>query len=109
LDDHYAHLVDISKYPYIVGYMTSGNVVGFVIEGNDGIVAKIRELVGPRYDPPKKTIRGDFGFGDTTKNVVHSSDSIENAEKEIKRFFVDFKKFGIKDCTFLNEQRLDNC
>ena len=41
-----------------------------------------------------RTIRGDYGqkhqTGDTLKNLVHGSDSIENSEREINLWFPEF-------------------
>ncbi|MEM3402914.1 MAG: nucleoside-diphosphate kinase [Candidatus Hadarchaeales archaeon] len=71
----------------LVESVTSGEVVGMIIEG-EVAVKKMRELIGPT-DPakaPKGTIRGDFGES-ITKNIIHAADSPENAEREAKIFF----------------------
>ena len=68
-------------------YMTSGPVVVQVLEG-DNAVAKHRELMGAT-DPKKAapgTIRADFASS-IEENVVHGSDSAENAAIEIAYFF----------------------
>ncbi len=68
-------------------YMTSGPVVVQVLEG-DNAVAKNRELMGAT-DPKKAapgTIRADFASS-IEENVVHGSDSAENAAIEIAYFF----------------------
>ena len=68
-------------------YMTSGPVVVQVLEG-DNAVAKNRELMGAT-DPKKAapgTIRADFASS-IEENVVHGSDSAENAAIEIAFFF----------------------
>jgi len=68
-------------------YMTSGPVVVQVLEG-DNAVAKNRELMGAT-DPKKAapgTIRADFASS-IEANVVHGSDSAENAAIEIAFFF----------------------
>ena len=52
------------------------------------LVARVRELLGPtdsRKAAPG-TIRGDLGT-DTMRNIAHASDSVENAEVEVRRFF----------------------
>jgi nucleoside-diphosphate kinase len=51
-------------------------------------VAAIRILVGPRLgqEAPAGTIRGDFGLTGSN-NIVHASDSVENGQKEVDRFF----------------------
>jgi nucleoside-diphosphate kinase len=87
LKDHYSHLADKPFFPEIVDFMTSGPVVGMIIEG-DGVVEGMRTLMGPTkwFEAMPGTIRGDFAFS-TTCNLIHGSDSVENAEIEIKRFF----------------------
>lgn len=87
LDEHYAHIKDRPFYPEMVEYMTSGSVVGMVVEG-ENVVQGMRNLMGPTnwLDAPIGTIRGRFAHS-TTFNIIHGSDSVENAEIEIKRFF----------------------
>lgn len=71
----------------LVKYMTSGPVIAQVLEG-DNAVAKHRELMGAT-DPKKAaagTIRADFASS-IEENVVHGSDSAENAAIEIAFFF----------------------
>ena len=73
----------------LVEYMTSGPVVVMVLEGENA-VAKNRELMGAT-DPKEAasgTIRADFAES-IEANAVHGSDSLENAEKEIRFFFAD--------------------
>jgi nucleoside-diphosphate kinase len=77
----------------LVEYMTSGPVVVMVLEGENA-VAKNRELMGAT-DPKKAapgTIRADFAES-IEANVVHGSDSLENAEREIRFFFADREIF----------------
>jgi len=59
-----------------------------MILSGENAVEKLRTLMGPTDSTkaPKNTIRGMFGT-DITINTIHGSDSIENAEKEINRFF----------------------
>jgi nucleoside-diphosphate kinase len=71
----------------LVEFMTSGPVVVLVLEGDDA-VAKNRELMGatdPKQAEPG-TIRADFAES-IDANAVHGSDSLENADREIKFFF----------------------
>lgn len=71
----------------LVRYMTSGPVVVQVLEG-DNAIAKNRELMGAT-DPKKAaagTIRADYASS-IEENVVHGSDSAENAAIEIAYFF----------------------
>lgn len=87
LKEHYAHLADKPFFDDIVKYMTSGKVLGMIVEG-DEVVAGMRKLMGKTkwLEAEPGTIRGDFACS-TTENLIHGSDSPENAEIEIKRFF----------------------
>ncbi|RLF11457.1 MAG: nucleoside-diphosphate kinase [Thermoprotei archaeon] len=73
----------------LVSHITSSPVVAMVVEGEKAIEV-VRRLIGstdPKSSPPG-TIRGDLGLS-LTKNVVHASDSLESAQREIKVFFKD--------------------
>jgi len=87
LEEHYAHLKDKPFFPEIVKYMTSGPVVGMVVEG-EKVVETMRKMMGPTdsLEAAPGTIRGDFS-NSKSENIIHGSDSVENAEIEIKRFF----------------------
>ncbi|RME70356.1 MAG: nucleoside-diphosphate kinase [Verrucomicrobia bacterium] len=87
LREHYAHVADKPFYPEIEAFMSSRPVIVAALEG-EGVVGKVRELLGPTDSTkaPAGTIRGDFGT-DMMVNVVHASDSVENGQKEIARFF----------------------
>jgi len=70
-------------------YMTSGPVVVQVLEGEDA-VARHRDIMGAT-DPKKAapgTIRADLAAS-IEENVVHGSDSPENAAREIAYFFAE--------------------
>jgi nucleoside-diphosphate kinase len=85
--EHYAHIVNQPYYPPLEVFMLSSPVVVMALHGK-GAIGKIRELMGPtdsRKAAPG-TIRGDFGTN-SMANVVHASDSIENAKIELARFF----------------------
>lgn len=87
LQEHYGHLADKPFFPEIEAFMKSSPVIAIALEGED-IINKVRDMIGPTdsTQAAKGTIRGDLG---QTKmlNVVHASDSPENAEIELKRFF----------------------
>lgn len=85
-DEHYAHVPGQFKGETI-DFMTSGPVVGMVVEGNH-VIESIRILMGDKKWnlAAPGTIRGDFA-NETTYNLIHGSDSPETAEIEIKRFF----------------------
>lgn len=87
LREHYAHVADKPFYPEIENFMSSLPVICMALQGDD-IVAKVRDLLGPTDSKKaaKGTIRGDYGT-DMMTNVVHASDSDENAKLELVRFF----------------------
>ncbi|MBW7893496.1 MAG: nucleoside-diphosphate kinase [Opitutaceae bacterium] len=87
LREHYAHVAQKPFYPEIEEFMSSLPVIVMALQG-DNIVQKVRDLLGPTDSKKaaKGTIRGDFGT-DMMVNVVHASDSDENAAIEIARFF----------------------
>lgn len=76
----------------LVMHVTSGPILAMVVEGPEAI-SVVRRLIGKTssFEATPGTIRGDFGIS-VTKNVVHASDSMENAESEIS---VLFKKHEI--------------
>ena len=87
LREHYAHVADKPFFPEIVAFMSSSPVLAVALRG-EGIIQKVRDLLGPTDSrkAAKGTIRGDFGT-EMMKNVVHASDSDENARIELARFF----------------------
>ena len=87
LNDHYSHLTDKPFFSEIVEFMQSLPVIVMTLQGENA-VTRVRDLVGVT-DPTEAnegTIRKQFGT-DVMRNVVHASDSVENAEAEIERFF----------------------
>jgi len=73
----------------LIEFITAGPVVAVVLEGQ-GAVAVSRALIGPTSGPdaPGGTIRGDFGLS-RRYNLVHGSDSLASAAREIALFFRD--------------------
>ena len=94
LREHYAHLADKPFFPEIQGFMQSSPVVALAMRGENAIT-RVRDMVGPTDSTvaDKGTIRGDFGQ-DKMKNVVHASDSVENGQAELKRFFAEGELHG---------------
>ena len=74
-------------YNDLCAYLSSGPIVVMILEGENAVI-KYRELMGATNpkDADEKTIRKLYGIS-IDKNSVHGSDSIENANKEIKFFF----------------------
>lgn len=87
LREHYSHLVDRPFFPDLCKSMMASPVVALVLKGVD-IVSVFREMVGVtngRKAAPG-TIRGDLSMSGSL-NIIHASDSPENAAIEIDRFF----------------------
>jgi nucleoside-diphosphate kinase len=93
LAEHYAHVADRPFYPELRSFMQQSPVIALALNG-EGAVKLVRDLMGPTDSrkAAKGTIRGDLGK-DAMKNVVHGSDSPENAAIEVKRFFSDSELF----------------
>ncbi len=87
LNEHYAHLVDRPFFPDLVKSMKASPVVVMALWGKDAVEV-VRLMTGAtngRKALPG-TIRGDFSMSGQ-ENIIHASDSLENAEIELKRFF----------------------
>jgi nucleoside-diphosphate kinase len=85
--EHYAEHAGRPFFEGLVDFLSSGPVVAMVWEGA-GVVAGGRALIGvtnPAASPPG-TIRGDFGLV-TGRNLVHGSDSVPAAQREISLWF----------------------
>ena len=87
LVEHYSHVADRPFFPNIRDFMQSAPVIGIVLQGDDA-VKTVRDMLGPTNseEAEEGTIRGDFGT-DMMVNVCHASDSAENGEIEVNRFF----------------------
>jgi len=84
---HYAIHKGKAFFDDLVNFITSSPVIAIVFQGKNA-VERIRRMMG-ETDPAKAqngTIRGDLGI-DIGHNLVHGSDSLENASKEIDLFF----------------------
>ena len=91
---HYAVHEGKPFYEGLVQYIRSSPVVAMVLEGPD-VITQVRSIVGatrPNEAAPG-TIRGDFGL-DISNNLVHASDSNENAAFEIGVYFTDAEIVG---------------
>ena len=87
MESHYKEHKGKDFFPRIVGNMLKGPVCQMVFEG-DFIVATSRKIIGAT-DPVQAeigTIRGDF-CGAKGKNIIHGSDSVESANREINLWF----------------------
>jgi nucleoside-diphosphate kinase len=84
---HYGEHEGKPFFAGLIGYITSSPVVVGVLEGRQA-VAVVRATVGatnPVAAAPG-TIRGDWGL-EIGRNLIHASDSVETAEREVALFF----------------------
>lgn len=86
-EQHYGEHKGKPFYEGLVSYITSAPSVLMVIEGPDavGIVRKMNGATKPSEAEPG-TIRADFGLT-IGRNLVHASDSVESAQREVAIFF----------------------
>lgn len=98
-EEHYVEHKGKGFFEPTVGYIMSSPVVAMVWEGKN-IVAMAREMMGatnPANANPG-SIRGAYGM-DISRNIIHGSDSLTSAEREINLYFkpaelLDYKKAG---------------
>jgi nucleoside-diphosphate kinase len=86
-EEHYAEHKGKPFYAGLVGYITSGPVVALALEGRNAVQV-VRDVNGAT-DPAKAlpgTIRGDLAL-DIGRNLVHGSDSLPTAQRELKLYF----------------------
>merc|ERR1711912_139611 len=96
------HYIDLKNKPFYGGlcdFMSSGPVVPMVWEGKNAAKAG-RMMMGetnPQASLPG-SIRGDFCI-DLGRNIIHGSDSVESAEKEIALWFTESELCDYQLCT----------
>ena len=87
LSEHYSHLKERPFFPWILDSMKAAPVILCCWEGYDAVQV-VRTMAGAtkgsRAVPG--TIRGDYSLS-AQENIVHTSDSLENAAVELERFF----------------------
>jgi len=93
LAEHYAHLKEEPFFPKIVEFMMSAPIIALCIEGLEAVNV-VRALCGvtKSREAAPGTIRGDLAMS-IRSNLVHASDSLETAERELRRFFSDEEIF----------------
>ena len=84
---HYGEHAQRPFFPGLVGFITSAPVVAMVWEAENAVEV-VRKTMGDTNpaNSPMGTIRGDLGL-DIGRNLVHGSDSLESAGREIGLFF----------------------
>ena len=86
-EEHYAEHRGKPFYAGLVEYITSGPVVAIALEGKNA-VAVVRAVNGATkpWDAAPGTVRGDLAL-DIGRNVVHGSDSVDSAKRELAIYF----------------------
>ncbi|WLE95282.1 MAG: nucleoside-diphosphate kinase [Candidatus Electrothrix communis] len=87
VNQHYSHIKKIPTYPDLKQFMSSEPLLAMCWQGLE-VINTVRKLCGQTKsrDAEPGTIRGDFGMS-IQRNLIHASDSIETAKKEINQFF----------------------
>ncbi|KKP37376.1 MAG: nucleoside-diphosphate kinase, nucleoside-diphosphate kinase [Candidatus Peregrinibacteria bacterium GW2011_GWF2_33_10] len=87
LREHYSHIASKPFYSGIEKFMMRDPVIAICVEGLNAVnTVRIMCGITKAREAMPGTIRGDFGMS-VACNVVHASDSVDNAEMEVKRFF----------------------
>lgn len=86
---HYAEHVEKPFYPELESFITSAPVVAMIVEGPEA-VSVMRTIIGATNgrEAAPGTIRGDYGCS-RQMNMIHGSDSVESANREIAIYFTD--------------------
>ena len=86
-EKHYSDLSSKGFFAGLVTYASSGPVVAMVWEGHNAVVTGRKMLGATRPDDSAPgTIRGDYAI-DVGRNIIHGSDSVDSANKEINLWF----------------------
>jgi nucleoside-diphosphate kinase len=104
--EHYIEHTEKPFFSDLVSYITSAPVLAMVIEG-EGCISLIRKMVGAT-DPKEAnigTIRGDYAL-QTGRNIIHASDSLQSAKREIELFFNESEicNYTLPDESLIYEQ-----
>lgn len=102
LREHYAHIADKPFFPGVSKFMRSSPVLAVCLEGLE-VVQAIRILCGitKARQAEAGSIRGDLAMS-VACNVVHASDSVETAMKEVPRFFKADEIYDYDKAEFVN-------
>ena len=89
--EHYAEHKDKPFFGELVDFITSGPVLAFVLAGKNAVTS-VRTINGATnpVDATPGSIRGDYALT-MDSNVVHASDSVDSAAREIQLWFPEYK------------------
>ena len=104
-EEHYGEHAGKPFFGRLIDYVTSGPVVQMAVRGLDA-QSICRKMMGATFCPDAVpgTIRGDFGIS-KAYNLIHGSDCLEAAERELGLFFDDGE---VLSWTFRDEDSLIN-
>ena len=90
-EEHYAEHKDKPFFGELVDFITSGPVLAFVLAGKNAVTSdrSINGATNP-VDATPGSIRGDYALT-MDSNVVHASDSVDSATREIHLWFPEYK------------------
>lgn len=90
-EEHYAEHKDKPFFGELVDFITSGPVLAFVLAGKNAVTS-VRSINGATnpVDATPGSIRGDYALT-MDSNVVHASDSLDSATREIHLWFPEYK------------------
>lgn len=90
-EEHYAEHKDKPFFGELVDFITSGPVLAFVLAGKNAVTS-VRTINGATnpVDATPGSIRGDYALT-MDSNVVHASDSVDSAAREIHLWFPEYK------------------
>ena len=102
LREHYAHIADKPFFPGVSKFMSSSPVIVLCLEGLE-VVNAVRLLCGitKAREAEAGSIRGDLAMS-VACNLVHASDSIDTAKKEVPRFFKTDELFDYDKTEFVH-------
>lgn len=100
--EHYAHLKDKPFFENLSRFMRSSAVIAMCLEGLE-VVNAVRLLCGitKSREAEAGSIRGDYAMS-VSCNVVHASDSVETAEREVRRFFKPVELFEYEKSEYMH-------
>lgn len=87
IEAHYQEHINKPFFPNLKRYILSGPIALMVLEA-ENVISIIRTMVGVTNaaEAAPGTIRGDFALN-TQNNIIHASDSVDSAKREISNFF----------------------
>jgi len=112
LREHYSHIADKPFFPGVSNFMQHSPVVVLCLEGLE-VVEAVRLITGitKARNAEAGSIRGDLAMS-VACNVIHASDTVENAKAEVKRFFAEEELFDYSkseyEFVYIQDERESN-